>query len=106
VPAAVAVGPIQSPFSVIGGELHSCDALSRPFEIRIFGPRRPTFDDRDRISSNVYFHPDLILKIWWDDFRCVLANLSQITIGNGTHIETLQTGGRRLRTTGRLFTEK
>ena len=89
-PTAVSVGPIESPLSIIGRELHSGDALSRPFGIRIPGPRRATFDDRHRIASNVYFHPDLVLKILWDDLLGVLANLSQIKVGNGRHIETLR----------------
>lgn len=89
-PAAAAVGPIESPLSVIGGELHSRDALSRPFWFRFLRPRRPTFDDRHRITSNVNFHPDLVLKIFWNDFFGVLANPPQIKVGNGRHIETLR----------------
>jgi hypothetical protein len=50
---------------------------------------RPTFDDRHGISSNVYFHPDLILKISRDPLFGKLTNLPQVVAGNARHNETL-----------------
>jgi hypothetical protein len=74
-PTTVAVGPIESPLSVSRGELHSRDALSRPFGIGILAPRWTAFDNRHRIAPNVYFHSDLILKIGWNHLFGILANL-------------------------------
>jgi hypothetical protein len=92
-PATVAVRPIERPYTSCRGELHSRNALPCPVRTEVLSPRWPAFEDRYRISANVHFDSDLILKICWNDLFGVLANLLHIEIGDASHAQNIMHQG-------------
>lgn len=89
-PPSVAIGPMESPLIVRAFITQLRDVVSSPIWPQISPPRRTTFGDGDRCSSDGDFQADTVLELAGDPFSAVLPNESEIEVGDRRHTKMLE----------------
>jgi hypothetical protein len=89
-PPSVAIGPIESPLIFRAFMTQLRDVVSSPIWPQISPPRRTTFGDGDRCSSDDDFQADTVVELDGDPFSAVLSNESEIEVGDRRHTKMLE----------------
>ena len=88
VPAAVAVGPVQTPVVGTGAIAQLRHGDLRPFgQVRV--PRRAAVEDGDRVAADGGFDADLVAKAGWEPASAVLTDPGDVGLGRCGHLATL-----------------